>query len=92
MLFPWLMARAVYEDMNADEPGGALGPIGPANFAAAGYNGSLDARRVLVGPIFAPRANITVALEAEIFLEHEGADLVGKDNPDNFWVRLDFAF
>ena len=92
MLFPWLMAHAVYEDMNADEPSGTLGPVGPANFAAVGFNGSLDARRLLVGPIFAPRANITIALEAEIFLEHKGADLVSKDDPNNFWIRVDFAF
>lgn len=91
MLFPWLMARAVYEDINADEPGGTLRPVGPANFAAVGFNGSLNARRLLVGPIFAPRANITIGLEAEIFLEHKGADLVGKNKPNNFWIRLDFA-
>lgn len=91
MLFPWLMARAAYEDTNVDEPPGTLRPVGPANFAAVGYNGSLNARRLLVGPIFAPRANITIALEAEIFLEHKGADLVGKNKPNNFWIRLDFA-
>ncbi len=92
MLYPWLMARAVYEDVKADEPGGTLTPVGPADFAAVGYNGSLNARKLLVGPIFAPRANITVALEAEIFLEHRGAELVGKNKPDSLWIRLDFAF
>lgn len=92
MLFPWFMARAVYEDLDADEPGGKLRPVGPADFAAVGYNGSLDAGRLLVGPIFAPRANITVALEGEIYPQHKGADLVGKGDPNNFWIRLDVAF
>ena len=92
MLFPWFMARAVYEELDADEPVGRLTPVGPANFAAVGYNGSLDVRRLLVGPIFAPRANITITLEAEILSEHKGADLVGIGKPNNFWIRVDFSF
>ncbi len=92
MLYPWVMARAVYENIKVNEPDPTLLPVGPDDFAAVGYNGSLNARKLLVGPIFSPRANITVALEAEIFLEHRGAELVGKNKPDNLWIRLDFAF
>jgi hypothetical protein len=92
MLYPWLMARAAYETVKADQPGGTLVPVGPAEFGAVEYNGSLNARRLVVGPVFAPRANITVTVEAEKFLEHKGADLVGKNKPDNFWIRLNFAF
>jgi hypothetical protein len=97
MLFPWLMARAVYETLKVDQPDPTLLPVGPADFGTpgtpgVGYNGSPNVHKLLVGPIFSPRANLTVALEAEIFLKHEGADLVGKNKPSNLWLRVDFAY
>ncbi len=91
MFFPWLMGRVAYEEMDADEPGAPFAPVGPANFSAVGYNGSLDVRRILAGPIFSLRANVKVALEAEVYLDHEGAELVNKPKPNIYWVRLDFA-
>jgi hypothetical protein len=92
MFYPWLMGRAVYETLKVDQLDPTLLLAGPADFAAVGYNGSPNVRKLLVGPIFSPRANITVVLEAEIFLEHKGAELVGRNKPDNLWLRVDFAY
>ncbi len=83
MFFPWLMGRLVYEGLNWEEPSGTS--------VGSGLSGSLDQRRFLVGPVFAPRANIRVAVEGEIYEHHEAADTNKLNDPHNVWLRLDFA-
>lgn len=83
MIFPWLMGRAVYESLDWDKPSGAT--------VGKGLSGSLDQSRILVGPVFAPRANIRVAVEGEVYTDHDAADANKLSDPHNIWLRLDFA-
>lgn len=83
MIFPWLMGRVVYEGLDWDEPSGSS--------VGSGLSGSLDQSRILVGPVFAPRANIRVAVEGEVYLDHDAADANDLAAPHNIWLRLDFA-
>jgi hypothetical protein len=76
LAFPWLMARVAYEDL--DFTAGA-----PLRTSSS----TQDQKRLLVGPVFAPLANVRVAIEWEKYLEH-GAP----HNPDNLWIRIDWAF
>ncbi len=91
MVFPWLMGRASYESSNWTEPS-VFAPSPVDHQINVGLQKSLDMRRILFGPVFAPRANIHIGLEAELYLEHRGADLAGLRNPNNIWLRFDVAY
>ncbi len=84
MFYPWFMFKAVYETMDWEEP--------PGTMTGMGYLGSLDATRVVVGPVFAPRANMSVIVEAVHYLEHEAADHNNLDDPNSFAVHWNWAF
>lgn len=76
MVFPWLMLRSVYEE---------------AHFAAGVPPGvrpdSGHQRRVLLGPVIAPVANMAIEIEWEKHLDNRGMN-----GSDNLWIRLDVAF
>lgn len=80
LVFPWLMARVAYEDLQF-----AAGA--PLDTGAS----TLDQQRLLMGPVFAPLANLRIAIEWEKYLDHDGV-AAGATKPDNLWIRLDWAF
>lgn len=84
MFYPWVMGRVLFETLDWDEPAGTG--------VGSGYGGSLDQKRILFGPVFAVRANVRLALEAEIYTDHTAAEVNRLSKPHNLWLRLDYAF
>ncbi len=83
-IYPWLIGRASYEQLAWDEPAGS--GVGP------GYEGSLDQKRLVLGPAASLRANVRFVLEAELYTQHRAAEINGLAKPNNVWARLDYVF
>lgn len=82
--YPWLMASLKAETLRPsldDDPELPGSTVTPA-----------DRSRVLPGVVALIRHNVRLALEAEVWAEHDPTDAAGRSPPHNLWLRFDVAF